>query len=329
MLTYYNSLTLKGVFMASIMRINEFLTSLDAITLWQGDYAKPQLETNRKAINALVKKEMNYLRKHYALTSLRRARSDYRNAIRAHYKGKPLALTYTDKDLNNEKVHIAVKYFVLKKIEVAAYNESEIVRTNDFLSGNRLIISGVNDFVSRATALLESDKYYELFAGLLAVTGRRPIEIAKLGNFEIIDHDHLFFTGQAKTKNRNSAIEGYKIPTLCNSTLIIQAFNRLRTLKDFTDKSERDINAIISNSLGKAVKKHFLGFIKTSPNQRIDNLVDYPFFEAKMLRPIATHIAQSKHAPLSDLHHFAKHFLGHALDKTASNYMEFMLNPNG
>ena len=67
--------------MASIMRINEFLTSLDDITLWQGDYSKAQLETNRKAINALVKKEMSYLRKHYALTSLRRARSDYRNAI--------------------------------------------------------------------------------------------------------------------------------------------------------------------------------------------------------------------------------------------------------
>ena len=329
MLISYSNLTLEGDFMASIMRINEFLASLDAITLWQGDYSKAQIETNRKAINALVKKEMNYLRKHYALTSLRRARSDYRNAIRAYYKGKPLALTYTDKDLNNEKVHIAVKYFVLKKIEVAAYNESEIIRTNDFLSGNRLIICDVNAFISKATALLESDNYYELFSGLLAVTGRRTIEIAKLGNFEIIDHDHLFFTGQAKILGKNSAADGYQIPILCNSTLIIQSLKRLRTIKDFTDKSERNVNAIISNSLGKAVKKHFVGFIKTSPNQRIDNLIDYPFFEAKMLRPIATHIAHSKHAPLSDLHHFAKHFLGHALDKTASNYMEFMINPNG
>ena len=80
--------------MATVTRISEFLAGLDNLTLFQHNgvqLSKTQIEINRKAINRFVKKE--------------RARSDYRNAIREHYKGKNLAVVYTDKDMNNEKVH--------------------------------------------------------------------------------------------------------------------------------------------------------------------------------------------------------------------------------
>jgi integrase len=318
--------------MATVTRISEFLAGLDNLTLFQHSgvqLSKTQIEINRKAINRFVKKELDYLRRNLALTSLRRARSDYRNAIREHYKGKNLAVVYTDKDMNNEKVHIAVKYFVLKKVEINAYNQNEAVRTNNFLSGNRIIISNVKSYLNTAISLLNSDNYYQLFAGLLAVTGRRPVEIAKLGSFEFINNNSLLFKGQAKTRGKNSnSLDGYQIPTLCDAKLIISALHKLRELKDLSNNSEREINSLISNQLGKTIKKHFNGFLKVSPNQSLDCLNDYPFIEAKSLRPIATHIAQARFAPLSDLHHFAKNYLGHQLDNTAKNYMEFMLHPH-
>ncbi|MFM5576881.1 protelomerase family protein [Aeromonas veronii] len=64
---------------------------------------------------------------------------------------------------------------------------------------------------------------------LCAVTGRRPIEVISLGNFERIDENRLRFTGQAKKRDGVSD-EGYIIYSLFPTDLVMKAFNGLREL---------------------------------------------------------------------------------------------------
>lgn len=303
----------------SVYRINEFLTALDKIHLVGSD--KEAVKKYRDRVNRLVKREINYLRKELTLTSLRRARSDYRNAIKSHYKGKSLPISFKGS-------HVALKYFTLKKSEVNTYIQSEENRKNNYLIGNRLVINEWREMVAVAENLLDSSSAYEICAGLLLLTGRRTVEIWLTGNFAVIDSDRVVFSGQAKNANSRNPRDNYEIPVLANAQKIVDALKRLREIKNFAGKSEREVNSLTSNRLGKVVKKHFNRFIKVPVNQSFDNLQDYGFIEARNLRPCYVHIAQDKFLPLSDLHKFAHDVLGHVKSDTASNYMEFILNKN-
>jgi len=300
----------------AVYRIENFLVALDKITLTSS--SKEAVKTYRDRVNRLVKREIEYLRKHLTLASLRRARTDYRNAIKKHYDGKELPISFKDS-------HIALKYFVLKKSEVSSYIEHEETRKNNYLIGNRLIICDSQEMVAVAEILLDSDSAYEICAGLLLLTGRRTVEIWLTGNFKAINNDRVVFSGQAKNAHAMNPRDNYEIPVLADAHKIVNALNRLRSLKNFSGKTEREVNSLTSNRLGKVVKKHFNRFIKKPVNQSFENLQDYGFIEAKSLRPCFVHIAQDKFMPLSDLHKFAQNVLGHSKMDTASNYMEFLL----
>ena len=300
----------------AVYRIEEFLQALDKLTLTSSD--KEAIKIYRKKVNTLVKKEIEYLRSNLTLASLRRARTEYRNANRKHHAGKNLTISYKGK-WEREHTHIAVKYFTLKKSEVATYIKSEESRKNDYLVGNRLIICDAQKMIDVAESLLDSESAYNICAGLLLLTGRRTVEIWLTGNFEVIKKDHVLFSGQAKNANAKEPRDNYEIPVLADANKIANALTRLREIKNLRGKTEREVNSLTSNRLGKVVKKHFSGFIKKPINQSLENLQDFGFIESKNLRPCYVHIAHQKFMPLSDLHKFAQEFLGHTKKDTVSN----------
>lgn len=114
--------------------------------------------------------------------------------------------------------------------------------------------------------LTDTQADYETIAvGLSLATGRRAIEILKLGAFKKSSKNYLIFSGQAKTKGSNAAQDNYKIPVLADTKIIQEAFNRLRdqinkaTYSDipFKDLSNTDVNQMTAHKMNKEVKRLF------------------------------------------------------------------------
>lgn len=298
--------------MSTILRIDDFLASLKAIP-------HDNNEQYRKAVNALCKSEIDYLRHHVALTTLRRYCTEYRNAVRKHFNGRDIPLSYRDKKTGLE-AHIALKYLVLKRSEVQEYVSHEIERKKGFLdvfSGKRLVVVNTTEMITVATNLTDSDSVYDMAAGLLFLTGRRAVEIWKLAHFAAVENEEyqLIFSGQAKTRGSVNSHDSYRIFTLCSGNKVIDTLSKIRTAKDMTGFSEHEVHNKTSTQLGRVVKKHFARFI---PNYG-------ELIEPKDLRSIYVHVAHHLHAPHTVITEFARQLLGHVYVGTAENYMVFRI----
>jgi hypothetical protein len=74
--------------------------------------------------------------------------------------------------------------------------------------------------------------------GLMALTGRRPAEIFFSATFSLppkkLPYPALIFDGQLKTRQApGTSFEPYPIPVLADPKKLIQALDRLRSLKSF------------------------------------------------------------------------------------------------
>ena len=317
--------------MSTIVRIPEFLNALNSIKPNGQD--KQGLKNYRDLVNALCKKEVKYLRDNLALSSLRSAITQYRNAIRTRFDDAVLPVSYKDK-ATTKPSHVAIKYLCLSKQEKTNYCKNEIERKNRYLSGDaRLIICNHDDLIDKATQLLDSESIYDLASGLLLLTGRRATEIMKTACFQVIDDNHVLFSGQLKNEKcgikAHNARDNFVIPVLANSQKIVNALNKIRELKPLQDKTEKEVNSLVSNTLGKAVKRNLSGFLKVAIYQENGySLRDYDFLEPKNLRSMYVHIANEKITKFPVLHSFAIDVLGHSNNQSVDNYMEFDLEVN-
>lgn len=96
--------------MSTIIRIPEFLNALNSIR--HNGQDKQGLKNYRDLVNALCKKEVKYLRDNLALSSLRSAITQYRNAIRTRFDDAVLPVSYKDK-ATTKPSHVAIKYLCL------------------------------------------------------------------------------------------------------------------------------------------------------------------------------------------------------------------------
>jgi len=340
--------------MSTILDVPGFLNSLESVSFSnEKDY--------QKKINAICKKELDNIRSKsksltqgdfpYSIGTLRRYRTDLRNAVRNHYRGKDLPVKYRDKD--GAMTHIAVKYLTLKKTEIESYKEHEESRKSSFLDvydDNRLVITDYQEMIKVASDLLLKDNPYDIALGLLLTTGRRSVEIWKTAKFsrfkrvnktaipcdcgdKAVAKTEVLFSGQAKTggslKVRKAKAEGKEIPekvypifTLVNPDLVINALARLRAMKDFSSFDERKVNSLTSSMMSRLVKDYFNRFILKNDNGK---LVKYGFIEVKDLRSCYVHCAHRMFARHSTQNRFATQMLGHTLKITSDNYMIFRL----
>ena len=87
---------------------------------------------------------------------------------------------------------------------------------------------------------------------LVICTGRRPIELFKLGSFKIENDSTLLFDGQAKKKHGEKP-EAYEIPVLFSTAQkVLNAFKRLRqhaVIKKLENMTNEDIDSRMSGSI--------------------------------------------------------------------------------
>lgn len=158
--------------------------------------------------------------------------------------------------------------YVLKYLKLSEDITSDIARdyvhriARQKTSSQRIITTAEAErLIGEARALLCDTNFLRITAGLLLITGRRPIEIVKTGQFTFPKtgrRTHIVFDGQAKTKEREQP--AYRIPVLAERDLIKLALGNLRRSRQYGEFQSIDNDAIhtrISPDLNGVVKRHY------------------------------------------------------------------------
>jgi telomere resolvase len=182
--------------------------------------------------------------------------------------------------------------------------------------------------IDKALWCLSSRYYSVMLNGLALVSGRRPVELCVTGDFDATDGSlpagHIWFSGQAKTRNAERADSAYVIPLLCDPHVFCEAFARFHTLKDFTpyDAMVHGPEAALKfkqygTIFGDAYQHHFASLMP--PKTTVRNLRDaYGLIAYATCRSADSNIAISL---------YLRNILGHdqALGETAMSYQKFYL----
>jgi Ti-type conjugative transfer relaxase TraA len=112
--------------------------------------------------------------------------------------------------------------------------------------------------VARATEMLQSESYLQRTVAIAALTGRRPVEILKTGEFQVgFGPNEIIFSGQAKTRDETGrARDGYEIPALADRDAILEAVANLRAeLSVPTKRAETPLSELDASELNDRVGK--------------------------------------------------------------------------
>lgn len=173
--------------------------------------------------------------------------------------------------------------------------------------------------VARASELLHSDSYLQRTAAIAALTGRRPVEILKSGEFQLGLDDHtLVFSGQAKTRDEEGrGKDAYEIPTLAERDRIVDAVAQLRAeLSVPTKRAERPIAELEASELNDRIGK---------PLRQITQR-EFGMTPQELRAAYAT-IARARFAPERGAFGFFAEVLGHNWldEKTGLSYAKYSI----
>ena len=104
-------------------------------------------------------------------------------------------------------------------------------------------------------------KHLSVFLALS--TGRRMAEIHGIKtSFDVVDPEHVIFTGQLKVKNRLDGSQPYIIRTLTNSSKVVEAWKRLCNLR--TPLEPEEVNQKYSKAFSTELPPALKGFYNLS-----------------------------------------------------------------
>lgn len=163
-------------------------------------------------------------------------------------------------DGRTELRHYARKYLGLTPEEITEANATTRVTTRATSQGSEI---DPKRYLARAAQLLKSHNPRDVAVGLIAATGRRPIEILFLGSFAEVPGEEFCveFNGQAKKRGKGRT---YRIPTFFSSWYLVERLNFVQDDPRFKELGERVIaqfpddpssqNDEIENSAGSTLR---------------------------------------------------------------------------
>lgn len=194
-----------------------------------------------------------------------------RTALRA-FLGDEIALVESGSP--HTKGYLALALDRSEYQQLRHHNETMV----DLRRENQTHVRETNTYLLHAIELLRSTDSMRIIAGLLALTGRRPIEVASTGTISEIDDEGgdycVVFKGQAKTKGRDRTMHGvaFPIPVLCAPYVVLEAWRRLRNSsrgREIADMSPRMFHARLGTTIGYIVgvefSRYLLGKAKAQP----------------------------------------------------------------
>lgn len=208
-----------------------------------------------KAVKAAVNAELGYLRGKYALATIPSLLTGYRKALRAANPNHP-ALQYlalTDDEITE------LRQDALKRVSKTQRSLRPVNNPIALIAKARAIIAnpGRIEQARRAGAL----RWHYIAAGLALLTGRRPAELLRTGEFAPVKGQRFMmqFRGQAKTRGAPGTQTGwYEIPVLAPASEIIRAVRLLRSSLPATrGMTNADVHSKWKTALGRAVRAVF------------------------------------------------------------------------
>ena len=171
--------------------------------------------------------------------------------------------------------------------------------------------------IDAAVVALSSSSTWEVAAAIILLTGRRPTEILKSGDFAQVGAYQLEFSGQLKQRNKTTAFEIY---CLERSHLLIDAFTRFRRIASVRELQEAENTAVDSRlnaTVNRAVRTVFSEDILPAP-------LGESQLSAKNLRAAYVNIAYHLFGnPETSIGSFAEDFLGHQNAGSAASYEDY------
>lgn len=173
----------------------------------------------------------------------------------------------------------------------------------------------------------------DLCIGLSLATGRRLTEVMKTAEFEPMEKESLFFTGQLKTKNRNlfETEQSYEIPTLIESDIVCKSLEKLRKMTKAEPVKYRDVQGnIVTSTVADGDLKdyyHNRGVehkYQSTMNRAVKALFKNGYFQLKDCRALYTEITYEKHHEKGEARSAYRHrVLGHSRIETQLHYEAF------
>ena len=154
-------------------------------------------------------------------------------------------------------------------------------------------------------------------AAIILLTGRRPTEILKSGDFTQVGAYQLEFSGQLKSRSKETT---YEIYCLVRSHLLIDAFTRFRRIASVRELQEAEniaVDSRLNATVNRAVRAVFPEDILPAPLGEAQ-------LSAKNLRAAYVNMAYYLFGtPETAIGSFAEDFLGHQNAGSAASYEDY------
>ena len=162
-----------------------------------------------------------------------------------------------------------------RKVDDATNEDIALIKGRDTLA---IKWGVVEKFLTDLDIFTADWKHLSVFLAL--ATGRRMAEIHGIStSFEVVDQEHLIFTGQLKTKDRPSGSPAYIIRTITNSSKVVEAWKRLCILKPPLKPEE--VNKKYSKAFSTELPPSLKGFYNSSGIGKYKDMRD--FYARKMV----------------------------------------------
>jgi len=232
-----------------------------------------------------------------------------------------------------EYKHPIMKLLTISDVQYARWNEQ--LNSNLSERKNNQTEFNYHKIMSIIDLCFKKDDFYHLLTGIALATGRRAVEIAYQGNFEVKGSYELLFSGQAK-KGVGIKTKPYSIPTLIKTDRIMSAFQKLRKSKlylslvaDYDEQPEKLRNQAINQKIGRrsnyTVKRLLDPRAKTAANGTLKSKVQFKDTRGIAVR-IALDLIRPKRFVNVDENAFIAAYCGHGSYKESSNYQHIKIN---
>lgn len=229
-----------------------------------------------------------------------------------------LLKTYTKQTVKNiigvyNKVLINSDLEIVSKLFKAVYTPQYMGIAKEYKerleqrTNNAIFIRGGAEIIDMAVNFIQTYDYKKISIGLAILTGRRTAEILHTANFKALNDDYVFFTGQLKQNDNN----GYSIPVLCNSQLVVKALENLRILRSY--KSINHVNLKDAKPLNQSVKKYLNDYCKGLTMHDLRRFYAYVCYHYKFH-------SDAKKGNRQTFDGYTKEILGHRILKSGEAY---------
>ncbi|NJO30182.1 MAG: hypothetical protein HC874_23595 [Richelia sp. SL_2_1] len=169
-------------------------------------------------------------------------------------------------------------------------------------------VFSVERYISTLRTLINSSDIWELATGLIAASGRRPIEILHTGNFELIEKSPNYlvnpeyavrFTGQAKKQGEKPVMF---ISLLIPTIEFIEAFKKFRTSKEYTELNNLAVNLEKSQYSYQEINKKIDAKYGNKLRRIVEDYYDFmPKIDEDNAKNISLRASYSKLVTLRDM----------------------------